>query len=64
MKLTKNWRNKKSKEPAYIEIETNTFVKVYLSENQGEENGDFDQAMIFSKKRFLEEYEEVKDEQN
>lgn len=55
----KKYKHKKSGEECSLMIESGEFVKIFFSDNQGEENGDYDQVRILNKQKFLEQYEPI-----
>lgn len=55
----KKYKHKKSGEECSLMMELGEFVKIFFSDNQGEENGDYDQVRILNKQKFLEQYEPI-----
>lgn len=55
----KKYKHKKSGEECSLMMESGEFVKIFFSDNQGEENGDYDQVRILNKQKFLEQYEPI-----
>ena len=55
----KKYKHKESGEECSLMMESGEFVKIFFPDNQGEENGDYDQVRILNKQKFLEQYEPI-----
>jgi len=55
----KEYRNKETGQLCYVANTTDNLIKAHFPDNQGEENGDYEQDRIFTKDRFNRQYEEL-----